>query len=262
MQGIEAGAAVLDLGAGYGRVGSALEAMNPSAEIVSLEINPELVLRGVESAKSLNFTYGDVKEIPFPDQSFDAVSAVNVFHEVASSNELGTRLEEFDQAINEVSRVLRLGGQLIMFDGAMPLEGNSAVLVRSHTARAEALLRKFASEYTARKPDIIFDYPGYAVTDVSTLATLLTKFDYLVEDEPWEGERKQLYPFATIPEITNAMARNDLLTTSVTHPTPDVRPGLKALLENYFVSDAISGIAFDQDIFPYCQAMIKATKVS
>jgi SAM-dependent methyltransferase/uncharacterized small protein (DUF1192 family) len=94
------GRRVLDAGCGIG-YGSAILAEAGAEEVVGIDIAEDVIeaARAHESAE-IHFEVGDVRELPFDDESFDAVVSFEVIEHVA----------EHEVALGEFARVLRSGG--------------------------------------------------------------------------------------------------------------------------------------------------------
>ena len=93
---------VLELGCGNGKTAEALLEMG--AVVTSLDFSQAAVESCISRyGGKASFVQGDVRRLPFPDSSFDAVVAVHVLEHLAE--------EEFLGAVSEAFRVLRPGGR-------------------------------------------------------------------------------------------------------------------------------------------------------
>ncbi len=110
--GLERGAAVLDLGAGTGKLTRALVAGGLS--VTALEPHASLRELLVEHAPGARVLAGVAEEIPLEERSLDAVTVADAFH-------------WFDQplALAEIARVLRPGGGLAILASAPDWSGAS-----------------------------------------------------------------------------------------------------------------------------------------
>jgi ubiquinone/menaquinone biosynthesis C-methylase UbiE len=102
------GKQVLEVGCGHGGGASYLTRTLHPAAYTGLDLNPA----GIAFCKSrhhvdgLDFVEGDAENLPFPDESFDAVVNVESSH----------CYPHFDRFLDEVARVLRPGGHFLYTD--------------------------------------------------------------------------------------------------------------------------------------------------
>jgi len=104
------GARVVESGCGTGPVSRAVAQRPDVAEVVATDPSPFFVERARELAAGidgLSFAVADARSLPFEDGSFD----VALFHTVLC------HVPESEVALAEAYRVLRPGGQLVVFDG-------------------------------------------------------------------------------------------------------------------------------------------------
>jgi demethylmenaquinone methyltransferase/2-methoxy-6-polyprenyl-1,4-benzoquinol methylase len=105
-------AAVLDLACGTGDLTKALS--DRGYHVTGLDISSEMMAIGREKCRYLspkpNFVLGSAEQIPFPDDTFDAVT-------------IAFGLRNFDhraRCLAEIRRVLKPGGQLAVLEFAVP----------------------------------------------------------------------------------------------------------------------------------------------
>lgn len=107
---------ILDAGSGAGVMALALSRLTKekeiSADVVGLDLLPEMVAFSREKATKedlmmVSFLEGDVLDMPFPDNSFDLVTATFLFF-FLDENQLA-------KFLNEAYRVLRDGGKFYFF---------------------------------------------------------------------------------------------------------------------------------------------------
>ena len=117
---------VLDMGAGSGRATVGVLASRPNSSVVALDIyqgywgiddnTPERLKRNASAAGAagrVDVRVGDMREIPFPDGSFDgAISSFAIDH---------LRPDDAGRALHEAARVLKPGGQILILN--MGLDG-------------------------------------------------------------------------------------------------------------------------------------------
>ena len=108
---VEQGYKVLDLGTGNGYIAFPLAKMNPSSDIVGLDIAVNTLIRNreraeIEGLNNLKFVNYEGIEFPFADNTFDCVVSRYALH----------HFPDIEKAFSEVSRVLKTNGQLFISD--------------------------------------------------------------------------------------------------------------------------------------------------
>jgi len=104
---IQDGDWVLDVAAGTGEPGLTIAKMNPTGRVVITDLSDDMLAIALANAaqKGINNIQTracDVSELPFPDESFDAVSCRMGF----------MFFPDMELALNEMVRVLKPGGRL------------------------------------------------------------------------------------------------------------------------------------------------------
>jgi demethylmenaquinone methyltransferase/2-methoxy-6-polyprenyl-1,4-benzoquinol methylase len=104
----QAGERILDVAAGTGTSSAALA--RSGASVVALDFSPGMVAEGRRRHPKLEFVEGDAEKLPFPDDSFDAVTI-----------SFGLRNVEHPKvALAEMYRVLKPGGRLVVCEFSKP----------------------------------------------------------------------------------------------------------------------------------------------
>jgi malonyl-CoA O-methyltransferase len=94
---------VLDVGCGKGRFAKVLQERNPRAEVWGLDISEEM-LRFVPAG--IHTRAGSMTELPFADSTFNyAYATESLEHAV-----------DIERAVNEICRVVKPGGKLVIID--------------------------------------------------------------------------------------------------------------------------------------------------
>ena len=102
---------LLDCGCGTGPMISLLYEKNPKKHYTGIDLTPRMI--EVAQAKNLDgviWVVGDCENLPFEDNSFDAVICSNSFHHYPNPQKF----------FNSVKRVLRPDGRLILQDYTAP----------------------------------------------------------------------------------------------------------------------------------------------
>lgn len=107
---LQAGHVVLDAGSGMGEVALLLaDRVGPSGRAVGIDLSAELIGRAQARAggvANVEYRVGDLTALPFDDGVFDAVYSERVF----------IHLRDAQAAMDELFRVLRPGGRLVVID--------------------------------------------------------------------------------------------------------------------------------------------------
>ncbi|HEV2139257.1 MAG TPA: class I SAM-dependent methyltransferase [Nitrososphaerales archaeon] len=92
-------ARLLDVGVGDGYT---IRLVKPEGPVCGIDIDPSM--KEIATAKGVDFRSGSAYSIPFPDESFEIVTCVEVIE----------HLERPGEALAELRRVLKVGGSLVL----------------------------------------------------------------------------------------------------------------------------------------------------
>jgi len=100
---------IADLGAGEGLISQLLA--NRAESVVCIDNSPKMIEFGSELAKKNGFTnlsykLGDIENVPLPDQSVDLAFLSQALHHA----------QHPQAAVDEASRILKTGGQIVIID--------------------------------------------------------------------------------------------------------------------------------------------------
>jgi len=121
---IQAGHHVLDLGCGTGTLAIMVKRMQPNADVVGLDADPDMLkvakYKSSQQSALVQFDVGFTNKLPYPDASFDrALSSIMIHHLKTPDKETTAR---------EVFRVLKPGGQLHIIDFGKPVTWYGKIL--------------------------------------------------------------------------------------------------------------------------------------
>src|SRR3974390_2426519 len=121
------GATILDIGCEAGfDVAVVVRLVGPGGRVVGVDITPEMVTRAWELAallpyRNLSFQVASAEDLPFPPQFFEVVTSNGIFNLVIDK----------EKAAQEILRVLKPGGRLLLADMLLvaPLPPDRANLI-------------------------------------------------------------------------------------------------------------------------------------
>ncbi|MDT5256981.1 MAG: hypothetical protein QOD10_2061 [Mycobacterium sp.] len=125
------GKKLLEISCGAGGGASYIMRNLGPASYTGLDLNPASIdkCRDRHKLPGLDFVQGDAENLPFPDQSFDAVINVEASHQYP----------HFQRFLTEVARVLRPGGHFLYTDSR-----RAPVIAEWEAALGDAPLRKIS----------------------------------------------------------------------------------------------------------------------
>ena len=173
---LSGGNAVLEIGAGFGRLGACYVGRYHQVHMVEPASNLRIIAQQTYGDR---VTYHDasVFDLPFPDDTFDGVLMVRVFH----------HLSDPEAALHEIHRVISTGGRLVfnysnkrnlariprylVAGGASPfsleMETYNSVLLGHHPKHVEGMLERI----------------GFVIREQYAVGVM----DKVVERMPWLG---------------------------------------------------------------------------
>jgi len=140
---------IVDLATGTGDLALALQKKLPDAEVTGVDFLPEML--ELAQRKGVRKTIlADAMKLPFPDASFDCVTIA-----------FGLRnMENWRDALGEMSRVLRRDGHLLVLEFSLPTRSIVRIIYRFYLHRCLPLLGSFL---TRRKS--AYDYLGDSIEE-------------------------------------------------------------------------------------------------
>lgn len=109
-------AAVLDVGCGTGTLAIGIADAAPGTPVSGIDPDPAILerarLKAARAGAAITLSEARAEELPFPDESFDAVSMTLMLHHLRPDPKL--------RALREARRVLRPGGRVVIADFGRP----------------------------------------------------------------------------------------------------------------------------------------------
>jgi ubiquinone/menaquinone biosynthesis C-methylase UbiE len=115
---IRPGERILEVGCGTGSVSlAAKREAGTESQVFGIDIAPDMVAiarqKAGKAGLDVQFQEGRIEAIPFPDEQFDLVLSSLMLHHVIGA-------EAKQKGIQEIYRVLKPGGRLLVVDAAQP----------------------------------------------------------------------------------------------------------------------------------------------
>lgn len=128
------GQRILDIAAGTGT--SSVPYRRAGAEVVAADLSEGMLAEGRRRHPDIDFVRADVTDLPFEDESFDAVTMSFGLRNVA----------EYPLALRELQRVTRPGGRLVVCEFSTPVWGPFRTVYQEYLMRAlPPVARAFSS---------------------------------------------------------------------------------------------------------------------
>lgn len=106
---LRSGERVLDVGCGTGAFEQRVVDSGADNEIVGVDLSENMLARArakLADHSQISFRQADVHDLPFEDATFDVIVSASTFH----------YFDAPEQALDEMARVLRSGGRLVVLD--------------------------------------------------------------------------------------------------------------------------------------------------
>lgn len=144
---------VLELGIG---TGLSLPSYPPGIELTGIDISPRMLTRARRRAMSMglkaDLEVADIERLPYPDASFDTVTAACVFCSVGDPV----------RGLREAARVVRRSGQVLLYEHVRPRNP----LLGKLTDLISPLTRRLIGPELNRRTERNVEAAGLHITDV------------------------------------------------------------------------------------------------
>lgn len=193
---------ILDVGCGSGILMNAIQAVNPDANIVGIDINQSAVDTCIEQGLDVrNATLGDLAKA---GEKFDCVIFSSVLHEFSSYDDKAPfKPDAILDAILDASKVLERGGYIIIRDGVRVEKQRKDEIVAIDFVNAEdyTWIERFKK-----------DFPDYGKTAENQASNALTRenakeflYTYTWGEKSWNREVVERFGILTIEEWKEAV---------------------------------------------------------
>lgn len=155
---VKAHSRVLDIGCGTGTLLALLRAqVRLPLTLVGIDVSEDMLAEARKRLAGLRIEYqlADAAILPFPSSSFDAIVSVLAFHHMSNAVKV--------PAIQEMARVLKDGGRLVIADLARPARG--------WWGRALALIARFHSHTRENWATLLAELPrwGFRIEEETSI---------------------------------------------------------------------------------------------
>ncbi|OGO65135.1 MAG: hypothetical protein A2029_16865 [Chloroflexi bacterium RBG_19FT_COMBO_47_9] len=129
---ITPGMRVMDLGSGTGTLTIMIKQTKPNTDVIGIDADPQILniarFKASQAGVRIQFEQGMANHLPYLENSFDRVLSCLVFHHLTTNHKR--------QALIEIYRVLKSGGELHILDFGVP-HGTYARLISPLMSRLE-----------------------------------------------------------------------------------------------------------------------------
>jgi ubiquinone/menaquinone biosynthesis C-methylase UbiE len=175
---IKDGESVLDLACGTGTLAIQLKTDSPKAKVSAIDADPAILARARVKAKAagakIEFAAGLSTELPYDARTFDVVVSTLFFHHLTD--------EAKADSAEEVRRVLRLGGRVVIADWGRPQDP----LMRMMFLNVQLLdgFRTTTANVRGRLPEILREAGLKRVSVIDRMRTPLGTIELLSATRP------------------------------------------------------------------------------
>jgi len=172
---------LLEIGCGTGLLAERLVGELPDTEVLATDQSERMV--ELTAARGVTARVADAGDLPFPDDSFDAVVAAWMLYHVP----------DLDRALAQVRRVLRPEGIFVAITNGdehtaelLEAAGGERLITQFSRENGEAALRRHFDQVSARH------LTPFAVADHARARAYLASFDPALAEAlpPYDGERR------------------------------------------------------------------------
>lgn len=125
LAGLRRGNYVLDVGCGTGTMAAMMaQRVGAEGQVVGIDLSPRMIEIATRKAQmaQLTFLQANAEDVPYPDNYFHTVTIIFALHEMPRAARGNT--------LNEIYRVLKPGGRLVVVDYYEPRSWSRRAIVR------------------------------------------------------------------------------------------------------------------------------------
>jgi ubiquinone/menaquinone biosynthesis C-methylase UbiE len=152
---------ILDIGCGNGR-----NMLNPNHIFIGFDTCPEFL--SICKSKGLSTLYNDMTQIPFRDNTFDALLSIASFHHLAT-------IERRMKSLNEMYRILKPGGKLLL-----------TIWSKNQPNKTKRIFENYGNNYVAWKSNNTELQRYYYIFKVNELITLAIAVGFQLDNNYWD----------------------------------------------------------------------------
>jgi len=186
--------AILDLGCGIGALTTRLAERFPSTLLVGIDRSKYLLSR-LQRKKNVSTILGDIPTLPFRNNSFDLVVAVQVLHEIFHFK----GAKALNRTFQNVCHLLKKDGELLILDHFNP--GDAPISFKLPEEMRNRL-REFQSKFKPRKITYYESSQGWLKTSLRDFCDFVTKI-WALNSELEEEEMNETHTPFTPQELEN-----------------------------------------------------------
>ena len=224
---------ILDVGCGSGILMNAIQAVNPDAMIVGIDINQSAVDTCVE--QGLDVRNATLSDLVKTGETFDCVIFSSVLHEFSSYDEVAPFTEDsIEDAIADASKITDKGGFIIIRDGIRVEESRKfeKVRIKFKNPEDEIWIERFKKDFP--------DYHELGHLEQGVLSMENAKeflYTFTWGEESWPRESQERFGIMTIDRWEAMVRRNGFDIKNLMISAEEYKKYLKAKIE---IDDVVS----------------------
>ncbi|MES2769275.1 MAG: methyltransferase domain-containing protein [Bdellovibrionota bacterium] len=196
---------IVDVGTGTGNLAGAVAKMYPHAQVIGIDLSPEMIEIAKTQNNFQNLTFRLVAaHTPFSKESSAAIYS-SILHEIYSYS--GDSLEAVRSALSVANQSLMKGGRIIIRDFIQPSNGDKVVILVHNKSDMvpENTFQNFAQNFGRKVP---FKVIAETADSISYETNLASAYEYIFRKDyhaNWDVELNEKYGFWTREEALSLL---------------------------------------------------------